>query len=99
AGSLSRNELTALRDGIEEALLAGIEAKGATIDDFRHVDGARGSFQDQFLVHRREGRPCPRCATKIRKLVVGGRGTYVCEHCQRRPRKRRTVTTGVGAAS
>ena len=89
AGSLSRSQLSALRDAIEEALLAGIEAKGATIDDFRHVDGARGSFQDRFLVHRREGEPCPRCATTITKLVVGGRGTYVCEHCQVKPRRPR----------
>ena len=89
AGSLSRSQLSALRDAIEQALLAGIEAKGATIDDFRHVDGARGSFQDRFLVHRREGEPCPRCATTITKLVVGGRGTYVCEHCQVKPRRPR----------
>jgi formamidopyrimidine-DNA glycosylase len=88
AGSLRRGQITALRDAIEAALAAGIEAKGATIDDFRHLDGARGSFQDRFLVHRREGEPCPRCGTAIRKMVVGGRGTYVCEHCQPRPRPR-----------
>jgi formamidopyrimidine-DNA glycosylase len=87
-GTLSGAQLEALRMAIEDALQAGIEAKGATIDDFRHVDGARGSFQDQFLVHRREGKPCPRCGTTIRKLVVGGRGTYVCEHCQSKPRRR-----------
>jgi formamidopyrimidine-DNA glycosylase len=87
AGSLTGAQLQALRVGIEDALRAGIEAKGATIDDFRHVDGAHGSFQDRFLVHRREGEPCPRCATTIRKLVVGGRGTYVCERCQRKPRR------------
>ena len=67
----------------------GIDAKGATIDDFRHVDGAYGSFQERFLVHLREGEPCSTAATTIRKLVVGGRGTYVCEHCQPRPRARR----------
>jgi formamidopyrimidine-DNA glycosylase len=88
AGSLKRPQLEALRDAIEFALAAGIDAKGATIDDFRHVDGAQGSFQDLFQVHQREGRPCPVCGTAIRKLVVGGRGTYVCEHCQRRPRPR-----------
>jgi formamidopyrimidine-DNA glycosylase len=91
AGALTRPQLAALREGIEASLLAGIEAKGATIDDFRHVDGAYGSFQDQFLVHRREGLPCPNCGRPIRKLVVGGRGTYVCEHCQPRPRARRRV--------
>jgi formamidopyrimidine-DNA glycosylase len=86
AGRLSLAQLAALRDAVEDALQAGIDAKGASIDDFRHVDGARGSFQDRFLVHRREGEPCPRCGSTIRKLVVGGRGTYVCEHCQPRPR-------------
>jgi formamidopyrimidine-DNA glycosylase len=86
AGRLTGAQIAALRDAIEDALRAGIEAKGATIDDFRHIDGARGSFQDLFLVHRREGEPCATCATIVRKLVVGGRGTYVCEKCQARPR-------------
>jgi formamidopyrimidine-DNA glycosylase len=89
AGALSAVQYEALREAIDYALTSGIEAKGATIDDFRHVDGAYGSFQDRFMVHRREGLPCPVCGTKIRKLYVGGRGTYVCEHCQPRPRPRR----------
>jgi len=89
AGRLTTAQLRALRDGIEDALSAGIAAKGATIDDFRHIDGATGSFQDLFLVHRREGEPCPTCGSTVLKMVVGGRGTYVCEHCQPRPRRRR----------
>ena len=89
AGRLTAAQWERLREGIESALAAGIEAKGASIDDFRHIDGARGSFQDRFLVHRREREPCPRCGTPIRKIVVGGRGTYVCENCQPRPRVRR----------
>src|SRR5579864_3450452 len=87
AGRLTAPQWSAVRDAIEAALADGIEAKGATIDDFRHVDGARGSFQDRFLVHRRAGEACPRCGETIRKIVVGGRGTYVCEGCQRRPRR------------
>jgi formamidopyrimidine-DNA glycosylase len=47
-----------------------------------------GSFQDQFLVHRREGEPCPSCGRAVRKLRAAGRGTYVCESCQSRPRAR-----------
>jgi formamidopyrimidine-DNA glycosylase len=73
AGRLTGPQLARLRDAIEDALLAGIEAKGASIDDFRHIDGARGSFQDRFLVHRRAGEPCPRCGTTVRKIIVGGR--------------------------
>jgi formamidopyrimidine-DNA glycosylase len=93
AGRLTGHQFAALRDGIEEALQAGIDAKGASIDDFRHVDGQRGSFQDRFLIHTRAGEPCIRCGRPIRKIVVGGRGTYVCEHCQPRPRVRRTART------
>jgi formamidopyrimidine-DNA glycosylase len=102
AGSLRPAQFEALREAIEYALSAGIDAKGATIDDFRHVDGAQGSFQDLFCVHQREGQPCPECGTAIRKLVVGGRGTYVCERCQPRPRRRGAgvrLRTRAGAAS
>jgi formamidopyrimidine-DNA glycosylase len=78
-----------LRRSLIEVLRAGIDAQGATIDDFRHLDGVRGSFQDQFLVHRRAGLPCPRCGAPIVKIVAAGRGTYVCERCQPVPRRRR----------
>jgi formamidopyrimidine-DNA glycosylase len=88
-GALSRPQLAALRDAVVAALEAGIDARGATIDDFRHADGARGAFQDRFLVHRREGEPCPRCGRPIRKFRAAGRGTYACERCQPRPRRRR----------
>ena len=88
-GSLRRPQLAALRDAVVESLEAGIDARGATIDDFRHPDGARGSFQYRFLVHRRAGEPCPQCAREIVKLRVAQRGTYVCESCQPRPRLRR----------
>jgi formamidopyrimidine-DNA glycosylase len=89
-GTLKRAQLEALREGVVESLELGIASKGASIDDYRHVDGARGSFQDRFLVHLRAGEPCPRCGTPIAKLRAAGRGTYVCPNCQRRPRMRRT---------
>jgi formamidopyrimidine-DNA glycosylase len=90
-GRLTAAQWSRLRDGIEDALAAGIDAKGATIDDFRHVDGSSGSFQDRFLVHRRAGEPCPECGHPVRKIVVAGRGTYVCEDCQPKPRKQRVA--------
>lgn len=88
AGRLTAEQHERLREALVWALEAGIEARGATIDDFRHVDGVWGSFQDRFRVHRREGEPCATCGQTIVKMVVGGRGTYVCERCQPRPRGR-----------
>jgi formamidopyrimidine-DNA glycosylase len=89
AGRVTRAQWEALAPAIVETLEAGIKANGASIDDFRHLDGAYGSFQDEFLVHLHEGDPCPRCGGPVRKLVAAGRGTYVCERCQPRPRRPR----------
>jgi formamidopyrimidine-DNA glycosylase len=86
-GTLRRKQVEALRDAVVETLEAGIDAKGASIDDYRQVDGAQGGFQDRFLVHTREGEPCPRCGATIRKLRAAGRGTYVCPRCQRGPKQ------------
>jgi formamidopyrimidine-DNA glycosylase len=91
AGRVTRAQWEALAPAIVDTLTAGIKANGASIDDFRHLDGAYGSFQDEFLVHLHEGDPCPRCDAPVRKIVAAGRGTYVCERCQPRPRVRRRV--------
>jgi formamidopyrimidine-DNA glycosylase len=93
AGSLKPEHLQALRDGVVAALEAGIDGGGASIDDYRDGRGERGRMQDEFLVHRREGEPCPRCDRTIERIVVGGRSTYFCPACQvklrRKPRRRR----------
>jgi formamidopyrimidine-DNA glycosylase len=89
AGRLTAGQYAALREAVIEALLAGIDARGATIEDYRHLDGVEGSFQDQFLVYGRAGEPCTKCGNTVVKMVVAGRGTYVCETCQPRPRRPR----------
>jgi formamidopyrimidine-DNA glycosylase len=99
AKRLTRKQVAALRDGVVASLDAGLAAKGASIDDFRHPDGVQGSFQDRFLIHLREGEPCLVCERPVRKLRVGGRGTYVCERCQPRPRRTRAQAATRRSAS
>jgi formamidopyrimidine-DNA glycosylase len=89
AGRLRREELERLRDGIVATLEQGIESFGASIDDYRDANGASGQMQERFLVHLREGEPCPRCGSAVRKLRAAGRGTYICPNCQRAPRAAR----------
>jgi formamidopyrimidine-DNA glycosylase len=93
AGSMKPEHLEALRDGVVAALEAGIDAGGSSIDDYRDARGEKGSMQDEFLVHTREGEDCPRCGGTIVRIVVGGRSTYFCPGCQvrlrRKPKRRR----------
>jgi formamidopyrimidine-DNA glycosylase len=88
AGSMKPDDCERLRVGIVEALEAGLRSGGASIDDYRDARGEQGAMQDEFLVHTREGKPCPRCGAEIRRIVVGGRSTYFCPSCQRRLRRR-----------
>jgi formamidopyrimidine-DNA glycosylase len=93
AGSMKPEHLEALRDAVVAALEAGIDAGGSSIDDYRDARGERGTMQNEFLVHTREGEECPRCEGTIVRIVVGGRSTYFCPSCQvklrRRPKRRR----------
>jgi formamidopyrimidine-DNA glycosylase len=93
AGSMKPEHLEALHGAVLAALQAGIDGGGASIDDYRDGRGEKGTMQDEFLVHTREGEPCPRCDGTILRIVVSGRSTYFCPQCQvrlrRRPRRRR----------
>lgn len=89
AGSMRAEHCEALVEGIVGALEAGLALGGSSIDDYRDSRGEKGSMQDEFLVHTREGQECPRCGGEIRRIVVGGRSTYFCPDCQTRLRRRR----------
>jgi formamidopyrimidine-DNA glycosylase len=96
AGSMKREHAERLVDGIVAALEAGLNHGGASIDDYIDARGERGSMQDEFLVHTREGEACLRPASEhgaapapvIQRIVVSGRSTYFCPNCQERLRRR-----------
>jgi formamidopyrimidine-DNA glycosylase len=88
AGSMKAKHQATLRDSVVAALKAGIDRGGASIDDYRDGRGEKGTMQDEFLVHTREGLPCPQCSEPIARIVVSGRSTYYCPSCQVRLRRR-----------
>ncbi len=85
AGGLGPAEVRALHRAIRRALELGIARQGATLRDYALPDGGSGSMQDDFNVYGRAGEPCPRCGTPIERIVVAGRGTWYCPHCQPGP--------------
>jgi formamidopyrimidine-DNA glycosylase len=68
---------------IREILAEAIEREGTTLRDYVMVNGASGRNAGFLVAYGRGGRPCPRCRTPLRKVVVGGRGTTYCPSCQR----------------
>jgi formamidopyrimidine-DNA glycosylase len=82
AGSLNPSEIRRLHRSIRSVLREAIEAGGTTIRDFRGADGIRGAFVRELAVYGRQGEPCPRCRTVIRRIVFGGRSAFLCPRCQ-----------------
>ena len=74
----------ALHAAIRRVLTEAIDREGTTFRDYRMVNGESGRNADFLIAYGQAGRPCPRCATALRKVVLGGRGTTFCPRCQRR---------------
>jgi len=69
----------ALRSVLEEAVALG----GSSISDYRDANGQPGFFQMHHAVYDRAGEPCRVCAATIKRVVLSGRSSYYCPHCQR----------------
>jgi formamidopyrimidine-DNA glycosylase len=98
AGSMKLVHAERLVEGITDALEFALEHRGSSIDDYRDARGERGTMQDEFLVHTREGERCERGDGEIRRIVVSGRSTYFCPGCQQRLRRRPRRPRRKGAA-
>jgi formamidopyrimidine-DNA glycosylase len=84
SGRLSRPRSERLALVLRQVLARALEVGGSTLRDFSDAHGVAGAFQNEMHVYGREGQPCLRCATPIRRVVQGQRSTFFCPSCQKR---------------
>jgi formamidopyrimidine-DNA glycosylase len=86
AASLTGPEIRALHRAIPRVLKRGLKNLGTSLGtgkaNFYSIARHQGRNRDELKVFRRTGRPCPRCRTKIQRIIVGQRGTHICPVCQ-----------------
>jgi formamidopyrimidine-DNA glycosylase len=86
-GPVLRDLLGHVRDVMGQALAQG----GTSFDAlYVNVNGESGYFDRSLDAYGREGEPCRRCGTPIRRVAFMTRSSYFCPTCQRPPRR----TTG-----
>jgi formamidopyrimidine-DNA glycosylase len=83
---LTDDELRRLRRAVQSILREAIRLRGSSISDYVDLDGGRGRFQQRHRVYQREGKKCFRCGALIRRIIVAGRSSHFCPHCQPAPR-------------
>jgi formamidopyrimidine-DNA glycosylase len=82
ARHLKRAELDRLHTGLQSVLKEAISLGGSSVSDYVDAAGVEGFFQLQHRVYLRTGQPCLVCGVPIRRILVAGRGTHYCPHCQ-----------------
>lgn len=87
AARLNSADLARLRKAIRRILQHAIEDRGSSISNFVDAEGQPGKYQQRHRAYGREGKPCFRCGSKIRRGSVAGRSSYFCPRCQPAPRR------------
>jgi len=82
AGDVTDEDAERLHQTIRDALLAGIQHEGASINWYRKADGGKGESQKHFFVYGRMNLACRKCGATINKIRVAQRGTHFCPNCQ-----------------
>lgn len=83
ANSLSDKEQELLFKEIKGVLAQAIQHKGSSVDQYVQLSGKPGDYVKYHKVYDRVGKPCLACKTRIKRISLGGRGTYFCPRCQK----------------
>ena len=83
AHRITRRRLGRLHEALCEVLEEAIRWGGSSIDDYQHVDGTKGRFQEFHRVYGRGGEDCLTCGERIRTVKLAGRTSSFCPQCQK----------------
>ena len=83
ARTLNDEEIKRIISSSKEIINEAIEMGGTTIKSYTSSLGVEGNYQSKLQVQGRENQKCFNCGSLIKKIKVGGRGTYYCPNCQK----------------
>jgi formamidopyrimidine-DNA glycosylase len=83
AASLTRTDFRKLHAALQDVLREAIALGGSSLSDYVDAEGREGFFQLQHRVYGREGEPCLICRTPIKRVIIAGRSSHYCPHCQK----------------
>jgi formamidopyrimidine-DNA glycosylase len=81
---LSEDEIKKVITSAINVMKSAIKAGGTSFDEqYKNVNGESGYFSRSLKVYGREGEPCPRCRSEIRRIAFANRSSHFCPRCQR----------------
>jgi formamidopyrimidine-DNA glycosylase len=85
SNKITQKQAKILRQNLVDLMKESLFHGGSTAKDnkYIHPDGTIGEHQYHFRVYQRSGEPCLVCQTIIKRIKIGGRGTFFCPKCQK----------------
>ena len=87
--ALSQRRALAILRAAREVMERALEVGGTSFDAlYVNVDGRSGYFARSLNAYGKEGAPCPRCGSTVRRVMHANRSSHYCPRCQtpaRRP--------------
>ncbi|GAA4661298.1 bifunctional DNA-formamidopyrimidine glycosylase/DNA-(apurinic or apyrimidinic site) lyase [Gordonia humi] len=81
----SKPRLRGVLDAASEVMAEAVKVGGTSFDElYVNVNGQSGYFDRSLNAYGREGQPCRRCGTAMRRESFMNRSSYFCPTCQRR---------------
>ena len=85
--TMSRAQAASVITAAATVMTKALTDGGTSFDAlYVNINGSSGYFDRSLAVYGREGEPCPRCGTPIRREPFMNRSSYRCPRCQRAPR-------------
>ena len=85
--ALTKPTLARVLDHATDVMTEALGQGGTSFDAlYVNVNGASGYFDRSLNAYGRQGEPCERCGTLIRRETFMNRSSHYCPRCQPRPR-------------
>ncbi|GAA4945811.1 bifunctional DNA-formamidopyrimidine glycosylase/DNA-(apurinic or apyrimidinic site) lyase [Yinghuangia aomiensis] len=92
--TITRPQTALLLASVRAVMTDALAVGGTSFDSlYVNVNGESGYFSRSLDAYGREGEPCNRCATPIRRISFMNRSSYFCPNCQRSPRRPRPAVS------
>ena len=81
--AIPKTKISRLHSAIQNILKESIRQLGTTFMSFRFLNGRSGNYSNELKIFGKQGAPCVKCNKIIKKIKVAGRGTHLCNICQK----------------
>ncbi len=80
AKSLNDAEIMKLKEAIEDVLQLGLKYGGSSENTYVNIEGKKGRYMEVARVYQKEKDPKGHL---VKRIAIGGRGTFFCTECQK----------------